>query len=121
MIASIALGIVLGCSPREKSRSSDGPDRPKIVVRSLLNCNKLVKHVRPIYPAEAKEKGIQGAVRLSAVITESGSVRVLEILEGSPLLVPPAITAAERWKYTPCLIDAKPVEVKTILEISFSP
>ena len=94
-------------------------ERLPIRVGSTLNCTKLVKYVRPVYPREAKRKRIQGIVRFRVVITKTGELRNFELLQGDPLL-PAALSAAKQWRYTPCLFNGEAVEVKTVLDLSFN-
>lgn len=75
---------------------------------------------QPSYPAEAKKKGIQGTVRLKAIITPAGTVRELFVVDGHPLLVPAAIDAVKRWKYKPYYLKGKPVEVETNVIVNFT-
>jgi len=113
--------MLAGCSsPAPKRTSSTGSERPQIRVVETLNCNKLVHYVRPVYPQEAKKKRIQGMVMLRAVMTKSGWLCDFEVLQGDPLLVPAALSAAKQWRYAPCMIDSEAVELKTTLDINFS-
>jgi protein TonB len=74
----------------------------------------------PLYPAAAKQKGIQGKVLLKAVIGADGTVRELRVIDGHPLLAPAAIEAVKRWKYKPYYVKGKPVEVETTVIVSFT-
>jgi protein TonB len=73
----------------------------------------------PLYPAEAKQKRIQGTVHLKAVIGADGTVRELRVIDGHPLLAPAAMEAVKRWKYKPYYVEGKPVEVETTVTVSF--
>lgn len=73
----------------------------------------------PLYPAAAKQQGIQGAVVLKGVIGADGTVRELSVIEGRPLLAPAAIEAVKRWKYKPYHVKGKPVEVETTIIVNF--
>lgn len=86
----------------------------------LGGCNVLVPQARPVYPEEAKKKRIQGTVKIRAVISRTGELRNIELLEGDPLLVPAALTAARQWRYAPCLLNSEPVEVMTPIDINFN-
>jgi len=86
--------ILAGCaSPPSKTTATDSEGQ-KIRVVEILNCNKLVHYVRPVYPKEAKRNRIHGTVTLRAVITKTGEVRDIEVLNasmcpgGSPLTPP---------------------------------
>lgn len=62
---------------------------------------------------------IQGAVEVRAIITKAGDLRNLEVPKGDPLLVPAALTAVEKWRYTPCLLNREAVDVVTVPDIGF--
>jgi len=62
---------------------------------------KVVKKVRPVYPAEAKKAGVEGVVTLRATIEKDGSVSNLEVVSGPPQLVKAALDAVRQWRYEP--------------------
>jgi TonB family protein len=76
--------------------------------------------VKPVYPQEARDKRVQGTVRLHAVITVDGSLTTIEVLSGDPLLVDSALAAVHQWKYRPTLLNGEPVEVDTTIDIVYS-
>lgn len=76
--------------------------------------------VDPIYPQEAKDKHIQGKVRLHAIISKDGSVGQLELMSGHPLLAKAALEAVRQWKYKPTLLNGEPVEVDTTIDLIFA-
>ena len=81
---------------------------------------KLVKVVKPVYPPEAKAKGIQGTVKLQALIGRDGAVKELKVLGGPEELVPPSVEAVKQWVYEPTLRDGEPVEVITDIDVNFA-
>jgi TonB family protein len=80
---------------------------------------KLVHRVEPDYPPLAKQARIGGVVELAVLIAKDGSVQHIEVLRGRPMLVRPAIDAVSHWLYKPTLIDGKPVEVATTVDVPF--
>jgi peptidyl-prolyl cis-trans isomerase A (cyclophilin A) len=74
---------------------------------------------KPVYPAAARQAQLRGVVRLVVTIAKDGSVRDVKVVSGHPLLVPPAAEAVRKWKYRPTLIDGKPAEVFTDVEVPF--
>lgn len=80
---------------------------------------KLVKMVKPAYPPEAKAKGIQGTVKLEAVIGRNGAVREVKALGGPEELVPPSLEAVKQWVYEPTLLNGEPVEVITEIDVNY--
>lgn len=81
---------------------------------------RLVKKVQPEYPAEAREKGIEGIVKLLVIVGKDGSVTVQNVVEGAPLLSPAAIDAVRQWRYKPTLVDGQPVDVQMTIEVTFA-
>jgi periplasmic protein TonB len=109
IVLLLALPIPLSCS-----------EHPKVIVGSTLDCSKLVHRVRPVYPKEAKKMRVQGTVRVRVLITKAGNPTNIEVLKGDPLLVPAALTAVKKWRYTPCLINGEAVDWATVLDIGFN-
>ena len=75
--------------------------------------------VQPVYPEGARQQGIEGTVRLRAVIGIDGTVTKLDVISGHPLLVQVALEAVRQWTYQPMLFDGKPVEVDTVIDVIF--
>ena len=80
----------------------------------------LVKKVEPVYPPLAHQARVQGTVTFEATISKKGDIESLRAVSGHPLLVPAAIAAVKQWKYKPILIDGKPVEVSTQIQVNFA-
>jgi protein TonB len=91
----------------------------RIKVGGSQQQKKLVKKVTPKYPPEAKAKGIQGTVKLEAVIDREGAVADLKVLGGPEELVPPSLEAVKQWKYEPTLLNGEPVDVITEIEVNY--
>lgn len=84
------------------------------------NGPKLVQQERPVYPPAAKQAGITGMVRLRAVIGKDGKVRDLTVVSGPAELTAAAMQAVAKWVYQPTLINGEPVEVTTMVDLSFT-
>ena len=80
---------------------------------------KLVKRVQPTYPQAARQGRIEGIVKLHAVIGRDGSVERLEVISGDPALQQAALDAVRQWMYEPTLLEGKPVEVDTTIDVIF--
>ncbi len=76
--------------------------------------------VPPVYPEEAKRVGLQGTVRLTAIIGTDGSVEDLKVIEGRCSLAQAAASAVRKWRYTPTLILGQPVRVVTTIDVNFA-
>jgi len=62
---------------------------------------KVVQRVEPRYPVIAKRMNLSGTVKVVAVVAADGTVKKVEPVGGSPLLVEAAQTAISQWKYAP--------------------
>jgi TonB family protein len=76
--------------------------------------------VDPKYVRTAAEQGVEGTVRLFAVIRTDGSVDSVELLQRlDGRLDAAAAEALAKWKFTPALRDKAPVEVDAVFEVPF--
>lgn len=80
---------------------------------------KLLKSTRPVYPAEALQRGIQGTVHLNILIGESGKVTHAEITHSVAGLDAAAITCAMTWVFEPARKGGRPVASKATVPLSF--
>ena len=94
-------------------------EAPKTAPASVLQRGALVYHVNPIYPELAKEQEVQGTVKLDVTIGTDGVVRSVIAESGPGLLVEAARSAVRRWRYTPTLLNGKPVESETTVSVVF--
>jgi TonB family protein len=61
---------------------------------------KLIHSVAPKYPLEAKDKKIEGDVRLHIEINEEGEVHDPWVISGPKELRDAALEAVKQWKYS---------------------
>jgi TonB family protein len=80
--------------------------------------NLIVSRV-PIYPETAKAEGLQGRVVAQALISKSGSVTRLHVIEGDPVFRDAATEAILQRRYRPYRIGGSPVDVTTSITIYF--
>lgn len=92
----------------------------RIEVGGKVQEAKLIRRVTPEYPALARSARISGKVVLSALIGVDGKIQSLKIISGHPLLVPASVAAVSHCLYAPTLLNDKPVEVSTIIELNFT-
>lgn len=79
----------------------------------------LRERVNPTYPQIAQSHGISGNVVLDATIAQNGSVRYVQIISGPGSLVDAAVRAVRQWRFSPALLNGKPVEVHQRITIAF--
>ena len=92
----------------------------RVTISGKVMAQKAKTKVAPIYPVQARSKGIQGTVRLHVVITTTGSVTQVQVVAGDSALLRSTIEAVRQWIYEPTLIDGQPVEVDTVIEVNYS-
>jgi TonB family protein len=84
-----------------------------------LQLGRLLSRVEPVYPEDAKDHGIQGTVKLHAIIGRQGSVKNLESVDGSPVLVAAAINAVRQWRYSETILAGQSVETEEDIAVTF--
>jgi len=77
--------------------------------------------VEPVYPPQAQALGLTGSVVLEATVSEEGTVQALNLVSGHPILARAAMDAVKQWRYSPSLLDGKPVKVTTKITVNFAP
>jgi TonB family protein len=100
------------------ANGTPGPLPPHVIKEGTIK-GYLLHSVQPVYPEFARQAGIQGSVRLQAIIDQKGRVTSLKLISGPPPLVQSAIGAVQQWRYRPYLLNGEPVEVQTIITVNF--
>jgi len=120
----------------EKTNKTAVPDKPSAPTTAVqpakpkpskpireggnVQAARLIKRVNPAYPPLAAQSHISGTVRLHAIIGKEGTVREVDALSGHPLLLQSAINAVKQWQYRPTLLNGRPVEVETTIDVEFN-
>ena len=101
------------------SGTAEKSGAPVRVSGGVMAGNSLTK-VNPVYPQDAKDAKIQGAVVLRAVIGKDGVVENLQVVSGPEKLRRPSLDAVRQWTYKPYLLNGQPVEVDTTITVTYS-
>jgi TonB family protein len=80
---------------------------------------RLRHRVEPVYPADARRLGIEGAVVLRATIDEAGNVKSVGLVNGNPILANAASAAVRQWRYTPSELNHRAMASTTDITIVF--
>jgi TonB family protein len=80
---------------------------------------RLVYAPRPEYPKLARLAHIEGPVVLEAVVSRDGTVGMAHALSGPQMLRDAAQKALLNWRYLPYMVDGRPRDVATIIEMDF--
>ncbi len=82
---------------------------------------KIIRKVNPIYPDEAKKKGLQGVVTVEAVLGKDGRVKTARAVGSpEPLLAQAALDAVKKWEYEPFVTEGGCQEVIFTVTITFA-
>ena len=68
----------------------------------------------PLYPYNAERKGVEGWVKLSFLVTEHGRVIDAVVIDAEPsgVFERAALTAVDKWKFKPRIVEGKPVAAR---------
>jgi periplasmic protein TonB len=80
----------------------------------------LIHRVEPEYPAQAKNRNVQGPVVLDVQVLSNGTVGTIGIVSGDSILTESAVHAVRQWRYQPYLVNGRPVEGQTRITINFT-
>jgi TonB family protein len=117
--ASTTAAVAIVADPYPSLRIPDGGISKKQRQATSLQLGHLLSRVEPIYPEAAKQQGIQGTVKLHAIIGRQGSVENLDPVDGSPVLVAAAVNAVRQWRYSETLLAGRSVETEEDIAITF--
>jgi TonB family protein len=109
-----------GIAPSTLPPTPPAPVPNRVRVAPTFAEKRLIFAAPPVYPAEARNKHIEGQVILHVIIDKKGNISRALLISGHPMLAPAAIDAVKQWKYTPYLLNNQPVEVETQVTVTFS-
>ena len=115
-----ALVVAVAVATPVMSAAFDPDQNQRVRVGGDIKEPKKVKDVKPAYPEDAKNAGIQGIVILETIIGTDGSIQEAKILRGVAQLDKAALDAVMQWKYTPTLLNGEPVEVIMTVTVTFT-
>ncbi|HKD06014.1 MAG TPA: M56 family metallopeptidase [Bryobacteraceae bacterium] len=107
-------------TPRPEASQSAVPARVR--VGGMVQAANLISQTRPVYPPDLMAEGVEGVVKLQAIIGKDGSIQSLSSISGSVNqgLVAAAMDAVKQWRYKPTLLNGEPIEVMTTIDVSFT-
>ena len=80
---------------------------------------RLVHHVPPAYPKEAKAARLEGTVVLRTFVDDRGNVASVALVEGNPMLADSATRAVKQWRYRPYARNGKTLPFQTLVIVDF--
>jgi protein TonB len=115
-----ALALAAAVSAPAVSASINSEQTQRVRVGGAIKEPKKIKDVKPAYPEDAKNAGIQGIIILESVIGTDGSVQEAKVLRSVPQLDKAALDAVMQWRYTPTLLNGEPVELIMTVTVTFT-
>jgi protein TonB len=115
-----ALALAAAVSAPAVSASINSEQTQRVRVGGAIKEPKKIKDVKPAYPEDAKNAGIQGIIILESVIGTDGSVQEAKVLRSVPQLDKAALDAVVQWRYTPTLLNGEPVELIMTVTVTFT-
>ena len=92
---------------------------PSIRVGGMVQKANLVSAPPPVYPADAKARGVEGVVSLQVRINKEGLVDFVSVVSGDPSLIDAALAAVKQYVYKPTKLNGAPVAVMTTVDVPF--
>lgn len=120
-LSGLDVSVSLAAGMQDVRQAIASPIREPIRVGSNVQQSKLVSKVDPVYPEEAKNNRVAGAVILQSTINELGEVIDIKVLRGHPLLDDAAVSAVRQWRYSPTYLNGEAVPVIATVSIIFNP
>lgn len=105
--------------PEARPNPQEGQAPSPIHMDQQAMAAKLKRHVQPVYPKEAKIKGVEGTIRLHTIVAKDGSVGKAEVISGPKELEQAALDAVRQWQYEPTIWKGQAVEVDTTIFLVF--
>jgi len=113
MGATGTLALAFGQNPQSNPSSAS-------TSKQYLAPARLIKRIDPIYPLEARQRVVQGAVVMKATIAADGTVKNFKITNGDPILRNSARDAVTQWRYEPARVEGVAFAVDTTITLNYS-
>ncbi len=110
-----SIDTTVGDPPPPPPPAPQAPVRPGAGIRAPAKTD----DVAPLYPAIAREARVQGVVIIEATIGVDGVVQQARVLRSVPLLDEAALAAVRQWRYSPTLLNGRPVPVVMTVTVNF--
>jgi TonB family protein len=97
------------------------PALRKVTISAGVAAGMLRTRIVPVFPAEAIRNHVSGMVVLHATISTKGRVEALQVISGPAPLQQATLDAVWQWTYRPYLLNNRPVDVETTINIVVPP
>ena len=79
----------------------------------------LVRYIKPRYPRDAKNAGIEGLLHVEFTVSKKGRVKDAVMREGPSIFWDSALNALAMFRFRPAMQNRKPVEVRMSILFRF--
>jgi len=81
---------------------------------------RLIYHIEPTYPPDAREKKIEGSVLLGFTVNHDGNTESIQVKRSVyPSIDQAAVEAVSKWRFEPAMKNGEPVSMWMEAEINF--
>jgi TonB family protein len=107
----------------DRASSRNRQDIPSFASAVTVAPAEMEKHLIlsrvPVYPEAARDAGVEGPIVAQALISKTGVVTRVLVIEGDSRLRNAAAEAIYRRQYRPYLVHGQPVDVATTITVNF--
>ena len=120
MWVAVSVLIMAGAWPSAQGQDSQPNPSAGTTTKQFVAPARLIKRTDPIYPLEARQRVVQGAVVMKATIAANGTVKNIKVASGDPILRNAARDAVTQWRYEPARVEGVAFAVDTTITLNFS-
>ena len=118
-VGTFTSAMAMHTSVHQQEQQNGQVEGKTVRISSGVMAGNRLTQVPPVYPQEARDQKITGAVVLHAVIGKAGTVEQLSVISGPDILATAAIDAVRQWTYKPYFLNGEPTEVDTTITVNF--
>jgi TonB family protein len=106
----------------DEARTNEEKEKREVEQRLEGNRKaRLISHFEPSYPADAREKKIEGSVVLRFTVNHEGIPQGVQVKTPLyPSLDQAAVEAVSKWRFEPAMKDGQPVSMWMEAEVNFN-
>lgn len=116
----LCAALLVCAAPARARKAADELKCPSGGSFAVLN-GKAVEKPAPVYPEEARRKGVTGVVAVFVLVDEDGRISRARACTGPRELRRPAEDAAYRARLSPTLLSGQPARTRGLLTYAFPP
>jgi len=112
--------VIRGQKPPSATPAVSAASPQRVRVGGSVTPASLISQVKPVYPAELQQLGVEGNVIMKAVVSKDGTVlHPIVINTVDARFAKAALDAVSQWRYQPALLNGQPVETITSITLDF--